>query len=254
MNITGIILAKDEEDNIKDCIKNLSFCDEVVVIDDASEDATRDLAKNLGAKVFTRDKKGNFASQRNFALRKAQGRWVLFIDADERLSDDLINEIKDISKDKENNVMGYYVERIDCMWGKVLKHGETGNIKLLRFARRRAGKWKREVHETWNVVGKVKDLKNPLIHLPHPTLFSFIESINEFSDLHAKANRKEGKRSSLTIIVFWPPLKFIESYIFKLGFLDGAEGFMVAMMMSLHSFMSWSKLWMLQKNIQLHKN
>lgn len=253
MNITGVVLAKDEEENIKDCVGNLSFCDEVIVIDDASQDATTEIAKNMGAKVFSRDKKGSFASQRNFALSKATGRWVLFIDADERLSDDLISEIKAISKDKENNVMGYYVERMDCMWGKVLKHGETGNTRLLRFARRKAGKWKREVHETWNVVGRVKELKNPLIHFPHPTLFSFIISINEFSDLHAKANRKEGKRASLTKIIFWPPMKFMKNYIINLGILDGTEGFVVAMMMSLHSFLSWSKLWMMQKNIQSHK-
>ena len=254
MNISGVVLAKDEEDNIQDCISNLSFCDEVIVIDDASQDATVELAKNMGAKVFSRDKKGSFASQRNFALSKANGRWVLFIDADERLSNDLVSEIKAIVKDRKNNVMGYYLERMDCMWDKVLKHGETGNTKLLRFARRRAGKWKREVHETWNVVGRVKELKNPLIHLPHPTLFSFIESVNEFSDLHAKANWKEGKRSSLTKIVFWPPLKFVRNYFIKLGFMDGTEGFVVATMMSLHSFLSWSKLWMMQKNIQSRKN
>ena len=254
MNITGIVLAKDEEENIKDCIENLSFCDEVIVIDDGSKDATPDLAIKMGARVFSRDKKGSFAGQRNYALKKANGRWVLFIDADERLSNDLINEIKSISKDKENNVMGYYLDRVDCMWGKVLVHGETGNTKLLRFARRRAGKWKREVHESWIVVGRVEKLKNPLIHLPHPTLFSFIESVNDFSDLHAEANRKEGKGSSLIKIIFWPPMKFMKNYIIKLGFLDGTEGFVVAMMMSFHSFLSWSKLWMMQKNIQSHNN
>jgi glycosyltransferase involved in cell wall biosynthesis len=249
MNITGIILAKNEEENISGCIENLSFCDETIVIDDLSQDKTAELASKKGARVYSRNKKGSFASQRNYALSKARGRWVIFVDADERLSDDLVKEIKEISQDKENNVMGYYIKRLDCMWGKLLKHGETGNTKLLRFARRRAGKWKREVHETWDVVGKVKDLKNPLIHLPHPTMSTYIESVNEFSDLHAKANKKEGKKASLTKILFWPPLKFIDNYFLKLGFLDGTEGFVVAMMMSLHSFLSWSKLWMLQKNI-----
>ena len=253
MDLSGVIITKNEEENIKDCIDNLSFCDEIIVVDDNSTDKTPDIARQNGAIVFNRDKKGSFAGQRNFALTKVNARWVLFVDADERLSEDLIKEVVDIVKDKENTIMGYYLKRLDCMWGKVIKHGEMGNTKLLRFGRKNAGKWKRDVHETWEVVGKTSELKTPLIHIPHPTVYDFLININEFSDLHAKANYDEGKRSSLVKILLWPFLKFIQNYIIRLGLLDGLVGLIAAMFMSFHSYLSWSKLWMMQKNIQLHK-
>lgn len=133
------------------------------------------------------------------------------------------------------------------MWGKELKHGETGNVKLLRLAKRDAGLWVRAIHEIWEIKGRVGELKNPLLHYPHQTLREFIADIDWMSTLHAEENKKEGKRSDLFKIIFYPKLKFIDSWILKLGFLDGTPGFIVAIMMSLHSFLAWSKLWLADK-------
>ncbi len=247
MNISAVILAKNEEKNIKECIKNLGFCDEVVVIDDNSEDRTVEIAKKLGAKVYKRSLEENFAAQRNFALNKAKGKWVLFIDADERVSKNLRNEITQITNDPSVGCLGFYIKRTDYMWGKELKSGETGSVKLLRLARRKAGKWKRQVHETWKIIGRIDELKNPLLHYPHPTLRKFIKSVNSMSSLHAKANFKEGKRSFLFKIIVWPLAKFMHNWIIRKGFLDGIQGLVVALVMSFHSYLSWSELWILQK-------
>ena len=247
MNLSAVILTRNEEKNIKKCLNCLKFCNEIIVIDDNSFDRTVVLANKAGAKVYRRKLGNNFASQRNFGLSKTQGKWVLFVDADEIVTEALRNEIIQIVNNPLVNHVGMYLKRDDYLWGKKLKHGETANIKLLRLARRKTGKWARRVHEIWNVEGRTSELKNPLAHYPHPTLASFISSINVMSGLHAKANLEEGKKSSLIKIIVWPVGKFVSNYIFKRGFLDGVRGFIVALVMSFHSYLAWSKLWFLQK-------
>lgn len=249
MNLSVIILTKNEENNIKECLSCLDFCDEVIVVDDNSSDKTISLARKLGAKIYERKLGDDFAAQRNFGLNKAQGKWVMFIDADERVTENLRNEIVQITNDPLVGCLGLYFKREDCLWGKKLKHGETANVKLLRLARRKVGKWRRRVHETWEIEGRTRDLKNPLSHYPHPTFTDFINSVNTMSSLHARANLEEGKKSSLVKIIIWPIGKFIHNYIIRMGLLDGIQGFIVALVMSFHSYLSWSKLWFLQRKI-----
>ena len=247
MNISAVILTKNEEGNIAECLHGLNFCDEIIVVDDGSYDKTVEIARGLGAKVFARSLNGDFAGQRNFGLEKAVNKWVLFIDADERVSKELKDEIEKEVSMLNNYYLGYLFKRDDYIFGKKLNFGETASVRLLRLARKSAGKWARSVHEVWEVQGRTKTLKNPLKHYPHQTLREFIKDINFQSDLHALANQKEDKNSNLARIVFWPKGKFLYNYLFKLGFLDGTEGFVLALMMSFHSFLSWSKLWIIQR-------
>lgn len=238
--LTAIVLTKNEEENIVDCIKSLKFCSEIIVIDDSSTDKTASLAKKYGATVYKRALNNDFASQRNFALKKAKNEWVLFIDADERVSKILANEIENAIEDKKYD--GYYLKRADYLWGKKIKHGETGTIKLLRLGRKNAGKWKRKVHEKWEIVGKTSQLKNPIIHHPHKDLSEFIKHIDYFFSIHAESNLKEGKKPTVIKIILMPIAHFARNYILRLGFLDGIEGFIIAFLMSFHSFLAWSKM------------
>ncbi|PJE67728.1 hypothetical protein COU95_00835 [Candidatus Shapirobacteria bacterium CG10_big_fil_rev_8_21_14_0_10_40_9] len=244
--ISVVVLTKNEEKNIEACLKTLKWCDEIVVIDDNSSDKTVEIAKKLGAKVFIRDLNNDFSAQRNFALRQAQGDWILFIDADEQVSPQLRAEIKSATSNKQQAISGYYLRREDRIWGRVLKHGETTNVRLLRLAKKTAGTWKRRVDEYWGIAGQTDILKNPLIHYPHQTISEFLESINFFSSLNAQAFYDEGKRTTL-LDWFKPPVKFIQNWIFRLGFLDGMPGFTVALMMSFHSFLVRAKLYLLWK-------
>ncbi len=243
--ISAVILTKNEDKNILDCLKSLSWCDEIVVIDDESQDKTVEIAKKEGAKVFIRPLQDDFAAQRNFGLEKAKGDWVFFVDADERVTQALWYEIMAKTNAPFSPYAGYYLRREDVMWGKRLRHGETGNIKILRLAKKNAGSWEGKVHERWNVKEKTEILQNPLIHYPHQTIKEFLQEINFYTDLRAKELRKQKVHVSWVAILFYPKAKFAINYIFKGGFLDGLPGFIFAVMMSLHSFLVRGKLWLL---------
>ncbi len=245
MKISAVIIAKNEEKNIASCIKSLNFCDEVVVIDDYSKDATVKIANERGARVFQRKLNTDYAAQRNFGLQKAKGDWVFFIDADERVSSELAIETETIVK--QDKYYGAYLKRDDYIWSKKLKFGETANVRLLRLGKKGKGDWVRRVHEYWNLGGKIGEMKNHLEHYPHPDLRQYIESINRYSTLHAKAKFEGGEKSSLFKVIIFPLGKLLHNWIIKLGFLDGSRGLVVALVMSLHSFLAWSKLWLFQQ-------
>jgi len=247
MRLSAVILTKNEEKNIRECIKCLSFCDEILVVDDESEDKTRDIAGGLGARVFVRPLDGNFSSQRNYAIGLAQGKWVVFVDPDERVSKELAGEIIRVINDPAMHYDGFYLKRHDFLWGRCLTHGEIGGVRLLRLAKKKAGRWRRRVHEVWDILGPTYELNSPLLHYPHQSLEEFLGDINYMSTLDARAKDEEGRQASLTRIIFWPSGKFIYNFVFRLGFLDGLQGFIVALIMSFHSFLSWSKLWKMQE-------
>lgn len=246
--ISAVLLTKNEEKNIEECLKTLSWCDEMVIIDDNSEDRTVELAKKIGATFYIHSLNNDFSTQRNFGLSKAKNEWVLFVDADERITKDLQDEIL-LSISSQNllkqKMRGFYIKRKDFMWGRELKHGETGNIKLLRLAKKNAGKWEEKVHEKWNIRGKIGELKNPILHYPHQLISEFLKEINFYTDLRAKELYERGEKANILSIILYPKVKFIVNYIFKRGFLDGIFGFIYAIMMSFHSFLVRSKLWLL---------
>lgn len=245
--LTGIVIAKNEEENIKECLESISFCDELLVIDDCSVDKTVLCAKNAGAKVYKRKMEMGYADQRNFALNKASNDWVLFVDADERVSESLKNEIIRVVNGNDK-ISGFYVKRQDVFFGRKMKYGEFGNTKLLRLGKKTAGKWVRAVHEVWEINGKIEELENPLNHESRKDLHALLDKINIYTNLHAQSNYDEGKRSNRLKIIYFPLLKFISNYFLKLGFLDGAQGMVTTLLMSFHSYLSWSKLWLYQKN------
>lgn len=245
MTISAVILTKNEEKSIQSCISSLSWCDEVIVIDDNSSDKTRAIAEKLKAKVYEHSLGNNFAEQRNYGLEKAQGDWILFVDADEQVSQSLAFEIQGKISENIENVQGYFVKRLDSMWGKTLQYGENGKITLLRLARKDAGTWQGKVHETWEISGKTGLLTNPLHHFPHQTVSEFLNEINFYTDVRAQELFDKKTKVSWWHIIVYPKAKFFVNYFIKLGIRDGLPGLMVALLMSFHSFLVRGKLWIL---------
>jgi glycosyltransferase involved in cell wall biosynthesis len=243
--ISAIVIAKNEEKNISECLKSLLWCDEVILIDDNSTDKTVQIAEKLKVKVYIRSLQNKFSDQRNFGLKQAKGDWVLFIDADERVTPALWYEIMQHTNSSIENIDGFYIKRTDFIWGKKLKHGETGNIKFLRLAKKNSGKWTGAVHESLKINGKTAFLNNELLHYPHTSISDFLKEINYYTDLRAQELFSNKKVVSSAGVIYYPFGKFVINYLIKLGFLDGVPGLVFALMMSFHSFLVRGKLWIL---------
>lgn len=236
-----VIITKNEADQIEAAIDSARFADEVIVVDDDSSDQTRVLAEAKGAKVITRKMAGDYAAQRNYGLERASHDWVFFLDADERCTDALAAEITSVIGRSEYGA--YYCKRQDVFLGKVLHHGETNSVTLLRLARKASGKWIRPVHETWQVSGQIGLLGNPLMHYPHLSISAFVDKINHYTSLEAEYRRQQGQSFNLFDLLIYPPAKFVYNYIILQGFRDGFPGLVMAYLMSLHSFSVRVKLY-----------
>jgi glycosyltransferase involved in cell wall biosynthesis len=200
----------------------------------------------------------DFAAARNEELAKAKtparnashsdagGGWVLFVDSDEKITPELKDEVLKAIESK--NYDAYYIPRLDTFMGRELRHGETGSAKFIRLARKDYGKWERPVHEMWVGKGKVGTLTSPLLHESHKTISSFLDKINLYSTIDAEYRYKQGIKSSLWKIWLYPFAKFKFNYFLKLGFLDGTPGAIMAIMMSFHSYLTWTKLYLLWQN------
>ncbi len=186
----------------------------------------------------------DYALARNQSLKKARGEWVLFVDDDEQITPQLQREIMRAITSKIFSA--YRLRRIDSFLGRSLRHGENGAVKIIRLAKRNAGEFVRPVHEIWSVKGRVGELSSPLIHFPHKSISSFLAKLNNYSTLEASYRASYGVRSSLFHIIFYPPAKFFQNYFLRLGFLDGAPGTIMAVMMSFHSYLTWTKLYLMQ--------
>jgi glycosyltransferase involved in cell wall biosynthesis len=186
--------------------------------------------------IITLNKPGitNFAKARNELLKKAKSEWVLFVDSDEVVSKELYTQVlKQIESDSYN---GFYIYRRNYFLGKYI-----GEDKIIRLGRKSSGEWQRAVHETWVIKGKVGELRNPLTHNTASSLHDYITKINNYSDVHAKENYNEGKKSSLVKIICYPVGKFVVT-LFK------SRNIVFSIMQSFHSFLAWSKEWTLQKS------
>lgn len=259
MKISAIILSKNEEKNIERAVKSVAFCDEVIVVDDLSTDTTIDKIQNSKLKtqfkskiqILERESNGDFAAQRNWAMTQAKNEWVLFLDADEEVSEELKSEIAKIAalsdsvETPRNDIKAFYIKRRDFWWGRELRFGETlkaRNKGIIRLIKKGSGEWKGAVHEEFVTGLSVGQLDGFINHYPHPTVKEFIHDINGYSTIRAKELQKMGKKGSILPVLLYPAGKFILTYFIYLGFLDGAAGFAYAFLMSFHSFLVRAKL------------
>jgi glycosyltransferase involved in cell wall biosynthesis len=247
--LSAIIICKNEGDKINGCIASLLWCDEIIIVDDFSNDLTLDKVKEFNSKkikIYKRKLNDDFSSQRNFALTVARKEWVLFVDADETVSEPLRNEISSIISDRSGANIAFNIQRVDQIFGKILHHGETGDINFVRLAKRGSGQWQGKIHEKWIIKGKIGTLRNVLLHTPHRNVANFLKDINYYTSIRAKELLENGKKTNLLQIVLFPIAKFIKNYFLKLGLLDGIPGLISAIIMSFHSFLVRGKLWSFQ--------
>ncbi|MGH8199254.1 MAG: glycosyltransferase family 2 protein [Steroidobacteraceae bacterium] len=230
--LSACIITYNEADRIEACVRSVSFCDEVIVVDSHSTDATRELAATLGARIIERDWPG-YRSQKEFAVDAASNDWVLCLDADERVTDALRQEIERLRAGGFGGYAGWSVPRISEYFGRFLRHGNAYPDRLIRLFDRRRGGWiGREIHENTQVEGPVARLQGHLEHYPYRTLAEHHNKMQRYAELMGRALHASGKRCGFGKVLFNPQWRFFRGYVLRLGFLDGWRGLVFALVES----------------------
>ncbi|VAX25317.1 hypothetical protein MNBD_NITROSPINAE02-663 [hydrothermal vent metagenome] len=241
IKLSAAIITKNEEDKIADCIDSLSFADEIVVIDSGSTDKTVEIARSKGAKVIFNQWPGHI-EQKNFAIGQTSGRWALSLDADERVSGKLREEI--IAKLANPSAQGFAIPRLVYYINRWIRHCGWYPARKIRLFERDKGRWGGEnPHDKIILRGKQEDLKGDLYHLSFDDISEHLRTINFFTDVAAKERADKGQTAGLGSIVFRPPATFIKMFLLNLGFLDGVPGFIVSTLSSYHVFCKYVKIW-----------
>lgn len=243
MPISVCIICFNEEKNIGRLLESSKWADEIIIVDSLSQDRTVEIASQYTDKIFTRSWTG-YEDQKNFALAKATKDWVLSADADEEISEALQKEvINEISRSDAKD--GYWIPRKSFYQGRWIKHSGFYPDRQLRLFRRKRACWTGgRVHERVEVKGSLGDLKNDLLHYPYKGVISGqIRTIDNFSELYAKEMYYDkGKHYNLFLLLLRPLFKFIEVYFYKLGFLDGLAGLIIAVSSAYAMFVRYVKL------------
>ena len=247
------IITLNEEENLARTLASVHFADEIIVIDSGSTDRTIEIAKSFNAKVYSEPWKG-FSAQKNSAIDKCSGTWILSLDADEELSLELQTQLR-LLLPTNPAADAYLLRRRNIFLDRWVRHGGYYPDPKLRLFRRYAANFApgarfgdRPVHETITFNGKLETLDCDLIHHAYPTLESYIEHMDRYSTLGAKLLVAQGKTSRFLPAFIWnvflvPQLTFLWNFIFRLGFLDGREGLLIHLYHSAYVSWKYAKAW-----------
>jgi glycosyltransferase involved in cell wall biosynthesis len=274
-SLSVVIITHNEEANLARTLASVSSLlkeapGEIIVVDSGSTDRTLEIAHSYGAKVFSEPWKG-YAAQKNSAIEKASGDWILSLDADEEIEAELAAELRELLKSTNHewclttagrkqepnevlrqqikNPAGFLISRKNLFLGRWIKRGGFWPDRKLRLFCKGSGRFEeRAVHEIVKVDGITLKLKNALIHHAYPTLAGYIGHMNKYSSLGAEQAAKEGRRGfSFLNIVVRPLATFIYNYFFRLGFLDGREGLLLHLYHAAYTSWKYAKLWELTR-------
>lgn len=246
--ISAAATAYNEEKNVVDCLESLkNFADEIIVVDGSSTDKTRELSKSMGAAVIKTTNKSMFHINKNMAIDNCHGEWIFLIDADERVSRALADEIKKKVKSnpREN---GFFVNRRNWFLGGFLNKGGVYPDSVIRLFRKGKGRLPEvSVHEQVAIAGEVASLKNDLLHFADPTFTRYLERANRYTDLTAYQIASEDPGRGVLALLYYSLIKplavFGNIYFRHKGFLDGFRGFIWALFSAFHYFYAYIKYW-----------
>jgi glycosyltransferase involved in cell wall biosynthesis len=230
--VSACIITYNEADRIEACLRSVSFCDELLVVDSHSSDDTRARAAALGARVIERDWPG-YRSQKQFAVEAARHDWVLCLDADERVSAPLRAELEALRAGGFAGAAGWSIPRITDYFGRFLRHGNAYPDRLVRLFDRRRGGWSGyEIHENTRVSGRIARLHGHLEHYSYRSLGDHLARMQRYADLMAQAMYDAGRRCGLAPVLLNAQWRFVRGYLLRLGFLDGWRGLVFALIES----------------------
>jgi glycosyltransferase involved in cell wall biosynthesis len=242
--ISVCITTGNEEQNIRRCLESVKWADEIVVADSFSTDNTVDICNEYTDLVY-RHRWLGYIGQKNLIKDLASGPWILFIDADEEISNELRDEIvEEFSSGRSAEVDGYSFPRMVKYLGRWITHGDWyPDLKLRLFRKEKGECGGKEPHDKITVDGSIKRLHGHMYHYTYRDIADQLGTLNRFSTITAEGWRNDGKKFSMIDILFRPKYKFFRSYILKKGFLDGFPGLVIAVASAFGVFAKYAKLW-----------
>jgi glycosyltransferase involved in cell wall biosynthesis len=247
LTLSVAIITKNEEANLARTLASIRWAGEIVIVDSGSTDRTPEIAREFGAKFFVEDWKG-FGAQKNSAIAKCSGDWVLSLDADEEVSTELAEEIRRMLQGQPEH-QAWFLSRRNFFLGRWIRHGGYYPDPKLRLFRRGSAQFEeRAVHETIRLTVPAGQLRGDLIHHAYPTLDAYIEHMNRYSALGATQAVARGKTSRSIFAFLWnvvvvPIATFKYNYFLRLGFLDGREGLLLHLYHSAYVSWKYAKAW-----------
>ncbi len=243
--LSVIIITKNEENHIKQCLASVAWCDEIIIVDCGSTDNTVELCRHYTNKIFITDDWPGFGPQKNRALAKATGEWVLSIDADEQVTTTLQQEIKQTITHATESA--FRIPRRSRYCGRWIKHSGWSPDYVTRLFRRSCANFSNDlVHEKILLQGNIGTLKTPLLHYSFESLEEVLEKVNNYSSANAQMHYAKGKKSSLSKAILHGLWAFLRTYLLRAGFLDGREGFMLAVSNAEGTYYYYLKLLFIQ--------
>lgn len=245
MRLAIIVLTRDEERHIRDCLASVrDFADELLVLDSGSLDRTVEIAREMGARVEARPFT-NYARQRNTAIDLVESDWIFFIDADERATRALGQEVRFVIENCPSAVAGFWVPRRNVIFGKEIRHTGWSPDYQPRLLRRGKGRFDpaREVHELLLWEGETRRLREPLVHFNYETVAQFRTRNTKYTRSEARLWFEEGKRARLRGFVGQPLREFLRRYFSLQGWRDGGHGLLLSVLTAYYALVRQKMLW-----------
>ena len=241
--LSAVVSVFNGEKELDECLKSLSFADEIIVVNNSSTDNTNDIARKYTDKIFLKVNNPMLNINKNFGFSKATGEWILYLDADERVTEGLEEEIKGTIKE-ESGADGYWIPRKNIIFGKWIEHTGWYPDHQLRLFRNGKGRFaEKHVHEMVKVNGKIEYLKNNLIHYSYPTIARFLSKLNIYVTNEAEQLIEGGYQLKWRDALSFPAKEFLSRFFAREGYKDGFHGLILSMLMAFYHLLIIAIVW-----------
>jgi glycosyltransferase involved in cell wall biosynthesis len=252
-SLSVIVITKNEERNIAECLDSVRWAQEIVVVDGGSDDKTLELAKKYTQKVYVKPWEG-YAASKNFALQQCTGEWVLWLDADERITRELGQEVQSVTGQQPTPFAAYEIPRRAFFLGRWIRHSGWYPGYVTRLFKRGSGHFSdHKVHERLEFDGQVGRLRFDLLHYTDPNLWHYFDKFNRYTTLAADEMAERQTTFRMSQLIVRPVWVFVRMYFIKMGFMDGIQGFILSVLSGCYVFTKYAKLWELSSDTKRSK-